>query len=453
MEKSMNSTFSSFDLDGLEPDISRSEHFTIRLWAKDEKMDEYSLLVDLSLSLRSLQFVGKSLEAFHHPLPQNCILLHLSDGIYTSFTDMASETQGLLKKRSHSRDVLGSSFDSLLQLANLDECIQDAFKARSKLEAEINALLSDRSAQSGQSERFTEHEQQYSTIRKDVHVEQRSIAHITRRRHDIRQGLQARRAAVADGKKAQLSTLEHEARIEKAAKLSRAGIADVSIRSQGQLKRVCKSLMTIFPIEPVKNKTLHFTIRLIHLPNSVFDDTNRDEIAAALGFTSQLVHQLSLYLSIPLPYPIEPNASESFIRDSISVALVQRKFPLHPTNVAYKFEYGVFLLNKNIEFMMNRLGLRVLDIRHTLPNLKYLLFVLTAGTGETPARKAGGIRGLLGGRAPSLSRRGSEESVLSQSNEIAGKGHPAHASRGGLVKEKDALKGLPYRRRLLRDGT
>ena len=62
---------------------------------------------------------------------------------------------------------------------------------------------------------------------------------------------------------------------------------------------------------------------------------------------------------------------------------------------------------------MNKAGLRVLDIRHTLPNLKYLLYVLTAGSGELPVRKAGGVRGLLdGGRlALAISRSGSEESV------------------------------------------
>lgn len=74
----------------------------------------------------------------------------------------------------------------------------------------------------------------------------------------------------------------------------------------------------------------------------------------------------------------------------------------------------MFLLNKDIEFLLNKQGLRVLDIRHTLPNLKYLLYVLTAGTSDIPARKAGGIRGLLPGRlTPSVSRRGSESSVES----------------------------------------
>ena len=68
---------------------------------------------------------------------------------------------------------------------------------------------------------------------------------------------------------------------------------------------------------------------------------------------------------------------------------------------------------------MARQGLKMLDVRHTLPNVKYLLYVLTAGSTDVPARKAGGVRGLLragegvGGGTPMscLSRRESEDSV------------------------------------------
>ena len=111
------------------------------------------------------------------------------------------------------------------------------------------------------------------------------------------------------------------------------------------------------------------------------------------------------------------------------MSIAQRRYPLHPTSVAYKFEYGVFLLNKDIEFLMCKAGLRVLDIRHTLPNLKYLLYVLTAGSGELPARKAGGVRGLVGVRLPlSVSRKGSEESVQDQK---------AYMKRGSLDSRRN----------------
>jgi hypothetical protein len=80
--------------------------------------------------------------------------------------------------------------------------------------------------------------------------------------------------------------------------------------------------------------------------------------------------------------------------------------------VRYRFEYGVFLLNKDIEILSNELRLRVVDVRHTLPNLKYLLYVATAGKGELPRRKEGGIKGLLR-QDGVMSRKGSVDSTSS----------------------------------------
>ena len=125
---------------------------------------------------------------------------------------------------------------------------------------------------------------------------------------------------------------------------------------------------------------------------------------------------------------------------------------------------------------MAKVGLRMLDIRHTLPNLKYLLYVLTAGTGELPARKAGGVRGLVGrvgslNSTPSISRRGSNESLGSQSSYV-GKfnggvavpvpvpvpGNKEQEKRAAdldpedpFVSKSPRAKTMPFRSSLLRD--
>jgi len=70
------------------------------------------------------------------------------------------------------------------------------------------------------------------------------------------------------------------------------------------------------------------------------------------------------------------------IRDGISAMVGPRMFPLFSKGVdTYRFEYGVFLLNKDIELLMADRDLRALDMRHTLPNLKNLLLTLTDGEG------------------------------------------------------------------------
>ena len=50
----------------------------------------------------------------------------------------------------------------------------------------------------------------------------------------------------------------------------------------------------------------------------------------------------------------------------------------------------------------------MVDQRHTLPNLKYLLTVLTAGKGDLPVRKKGGAKVLENGRV-SEQKRASEQ--------------------------------------------
>jgi len=454
MANSMNPSFSFFDLDSFTASIARSDHLILRVWSKTELMDDYRTLIELHVNMRSLQFIGRSLENFHHPLPENCVLLHLSDGIYTSFTDLPAEAPHqppLTAAMKATVPVQAASFDSLLKLANIDDVVQDALRTRAKIEADINRLLAQMPQAEDALSRLSSQREKTRSAKRAQEAERKNLENATKAKSELNSSLQSRRDVVRTLPRIQQKTHERCKKVDAELRKLQKELGSLEEISQGQIRRISTSLLQAFPIEPLKNKALQFTVRNIHLPNSAYSDTNRDEIAAALGYTAQLVYRLSLYLSIPLPYPIEPHESNAFICDDISAGIAQRQYPLQPSGATYKFEYGVFLLNKDIEFLMNRCGLRMMDIRHTLPNLKYLMFVLTAGSGELPDRKVGGIRGLLRGRlTPNMSRRDSEESVTSQ------------ASTGLSQEEKtddmeDAFngpvraKGLPYRKSMLRD--
>lgn len=455
IEHSMNPSFSLFDLDSALADMTRSDEFVLRVWAKNELADEYLILVEISVNLRSLQFLGRSLENFQHPLPENCVLFHLSDGIYTSFTNLPGEGQhqpAQTPAMKSMKPVSASSFDALLKLSNLDEVIQDALRTRAKLEADINKLLANMPPAEDALSHLSSQREDSKNAKKACEHERKQIEHMKRMKDDTIASLRSRRQLIpaSSGTQANLSSLIHKQAVS--TETVRKEIDSQTELSNSQLRRIITSLTRIFPIEPIKSRTLQFTIRNIHLPNSSFSDTNSDEIAAALGFTAQLIHSLSLYLSVPLPYRIIPNGSESLINDDISAGIAQRQFPLYPSGAAYKFDYGVFLLNKDIEFLMNRSGLRAMDIRHTLPNLKYLCFVLTAGDGELPDRKAGGVRALLRGRGsvtPEMSRRNSEESVTSamSDSKLAEKEKDEDDVFAGSLR----ARALPYRRSMLRD--
>ena len=203
---------------------------------------------------------------------------------------------------------------------------------------------------------------------------------------------------------------------------------------------------------------LAFRICGIPLPNTDYDPTSssstEDSLSAALGYVAHLADLLQYYLSVPLPYPLTPFGSRSSVRDDISLLPdtsmssstvtsyatssskhtnpasgsgggtttarqryyqrhQQRDFPLFLRGGAtaqYRFDYAWFLLNKDIEALFAAAGrhllpggspIRVVDLRHTLPNLKYLLYVCTAGSDDVPERKRGGVRGLWAGRMKS----------------------------------------------------
>ncbi|KAE8380858.1 UV radiation resistance protein and autophagy-related subunit 14-domain-containing protein [Aspergillus bertholletiae] len=442
-----NPSFRSFDLNICGPLVSRSDNFTLKLWVKTAAMEEYILLVELQLHLQSLQFLGKSLDSFHQPLPSNSVLFHFADGVYGNLTDLPPVWVPLpvqAPKTSDKNALPTSSYDALMRLANLDECIQDALITREKLETQISSILESNQKALAVTSEASRARDKVALTKQAVVLERKQLRLTRKRKEELIASLRARREAMARGRQTQDRARSHlpdaQEKLHSSAKLLEKEAAD----SKGQIRRISEDLSAIYPIEPIPDKPLAFTIAGIALPNSHFIDIHRDAVAAALGYTAHLVYLLSFYLSVTIPYPINPYLSSSLIQDPISVSLPQRTYPLYPVNVHYRFEYGVFLLNKNIEFLLNKQGLRVLDIRQTLPNLKYLLYVLTAGTAEIPARKAGGVRGLLPGRlTPSMSRRGSEDSVAYSESNLPRKMMGSLVKSNGDVALDKGKKSIP----------
>ncbi|KAF9456802.1 hypothetical protein BDZ94DRAFT_1203773 [Collybia nuda] len=154
-------------------------------------------------------------------------------------------------------------------------------------------------------------------------------------------------------------------------------------------------LSAIFPIELLSPPDLLYTILDVPLPIPLtasdpgppltllsHKDVTEDVVATSLGYAAQVVQLLAAYLGKGLVYPVTCVGSRSLIRDGISAMVGPRMFPLFSKGVdTYRFEYGVFLLNKDIEMLMADRDLHALDMRHTLPNLKNLLLTLTDGDG------------------------------------------------------------------------
>lgn len=286
-----------------------------------------------------------------------------------------------------------STFDELMRLLNLDDCIQDALATREKLASQISSLLDKQKEDRQLLQSAAQAQDSLAATNRAVGTVQKQIKAAQTRRSELQASLRARRDAIRSGTLSQEKCQSHlnSARSNLASHVSLHQEAQRDLA--GQIRRICEDILQIYPIESVPQKALSFNIHGLPLPNATSPSLDPATAAAALGHVAHVTQLLSLYLSAALPYPVTPYGSFSTIYDPISISLqseAARTFPLYQKGaVTYRFEYGVFLLNSDIELLMSTQGIRIVDLRHTLPNLKYLLTVLTSGKGELPARKGG----------------------------------------------------------------
>lgn len=429
-----NFNFLFFDLSHRGPNVTRSSIVTVKVWAKRPVggHPDWFLHQEAVVDLRCLNFLGT---LTGQRLPPNALIFHLHDGVYSL------DLPGKPPRPREGPTLLTSSYSSLMKLATLDASIQDALATQEHVTAQINDIL----GQQPKDEAPMAQEKVKLGHRYITQVN-RSLKAARRRRDDLQASLKARRDAIAAGREAQAHAETDIANAREKLADARALLAATQQQIRGQRRRICGDLASIFPITPSPSgAVLAFDICGLPLPNTTYDSASSrpaddDRLSAALGLVALLTHHLQFYLSVPLPYPITPYGSRSTIRDDISLladssattrsivtsssssshpaarrSLIHtspsssashpaRDFPLYlprggSTAAHFRFDYAWFLLNKDIESLCAAQSLRVVDIRHTLPNLKYLLYICSAGPDDdVPARKRGGVRGLWAGR-------------------------------------------------------
>eukprot|EP00126_Sphaerothecum_destruens_P008133 Sdes_comp20100_c0_seq6m13096 len=130
-------------------------------------------------------------------------------------------------------------------------------------------------------------------------------------------------------------------------------------------------MMKLFPPHWGK-KRLPFLLFFFLLPNQY-------KIHHDCSFVAQIISLISRYRKIPLRYPVVCMSSRSYIYDLIPIKHSNPIFPLFVKGVERpRLEYGIFLLNKNIEQLLNEVGLPILDSRGIIQNL--LLYIKTCSS-------------------------------------------------------------------------
>ncbi|KAI9144070.1 UV radiation resistance protein and autophagy-related subunit 14-domain-containing protein [Paraphysoderma sedebokerense] len=206
---------------------------------------------------------------------------------------------------------------------------------------------------------------------------------------------------------------------------NRDSLQDVLIETYKYQAELVKELMEIYPIVQCGPEAVDYSIRGIPVPNSDFSSSPPDStISTALFYISHFTHLLSHILSVPLRYPITMLSSRSTVTDSTSYE--SQTYPLYLKNQdLYKFEYAVFLLNKNIEGLVNERGMNVLDLRNTLGNLKMVVDSVLGFKGDRRhGRKSGSGYGTeLGRISPYISPLSTSPSSSSHSSSLFSHAH------------------------------
>ncbi|KAI8983346.1 UV radiation resistance protein and autophagy-related subunit 14-domain-containing protein [Trametes punicea] len=313
----------------------------------------------------------------------------LEGGLESTLTNpVLSDADGRQSRRK--RTVKSATFQDILKLINLQACIVDTEQSLGEVVREVDKMVVHNEVGILLRE-ISEREAWVSELKEQrSKVEQNSQelrSRIEARREDIRR----RREVLALARQAHDEDLVAASQFQETISQERARLS--SLRSMLPIIRsnLISIVSFIYPIELVSPPDLLFTILDVPLPIPLgatdpapplslpgHKEVTEDGVATALGYAAQVVQLLAAYLGHRLVYPVTCVGSRSMIKDGISAMVGPRNFPLFSKGVdTYRFEYAVFLLNKDIEMLMTERNLRALDMRHTLPNLKNLLLTLT----------------------------------------------------------------------------
>ncbi|XP_066555630.1 UV radiation resistance-associated gene protein [Amia ocellicauda] len=369
---SLNPTWRSLDF-GMLPDLldMSVSCFVVRIWGG--RREQYQLLIEWKVNLDGLRYTGQQIRSRN----SNEIIFGLNDGYYAAHYDQRDHSER--KKNSLlqvDQSAVRNSYSvfSLLRLHTTQRAIKQTQMTVHKIGKEIEEKLR-RTADSTDKKKERECIQlRIGVLRNELERQRKALGRELETRQKENTLLQKKEEAFSN--KHQSLEMEKESLTEQQKECTAK--RELFLKTNAQLTFRCRQLLTelsyIYPID-VNNQT-DYVICGVKLPNSEdFQAKDDGSVAVALGYTAHLVLMISCFLQIPLRYPVIHKGSRSSIKDTITDKLTEkeREFPLYPRGERFQFEYGVYLLNKNIAQLRYQHGLSTPDLRQTLPNLKNFL--------------------------------------------------------------------------------
>uniref|UniRef100_A0A672YXX8 C2 domain-containing protein n=1 Tax=Sphaeramia orbicularis TaxID=375764 RepID=A0A672YXX8_9TELE len=371
---SLNPTWRSLDF-GMLPDLldTSVSCFVVRIWGGQD--EQYQLLIEWKVNLDGLRYTGQQIRS-RNP---NEIIFGLNDGYYSA--DFDHKDQSERKKNSQlqvDQSSVRNSYSvfSLLRLHTAQRAIKQTQVTVQRIGKEIEEKLRTTASCTERKKERECMQLRIAVLRSELERQTKALGRETDLRQKERAQLQKKgtenrfivRLLHLDFKKESLTKLQKECTAKR----------EQFLKSNAQLTFRCRQLLSelsyIYPIDVV-TKLFVITVIFFFFLNLCPAAKDDGSVAVALGYTAHLVLMISCFLQIPLRYPVIHKGSRSSIKDTITDRLSEkeREFPLYPRGERFHFEYGVYLLNKNIAQLRYQHGLTTPDLQQTLPNLKNFL--------------------------------------------------------------------------------
>ncbi|XP_029458011.1 UV radiation resistance-associated gene protein [Rhinatrema bivittatum] len=370
VKDSLNPTWRSLDF-GIMPDRldTSVSCFVVRIWGG--KKEHYRMLIEWKVNLDGLKYLGQQI----HARNPNEIIFGLNDGFYGASFEHKDHVD--TQRNSHlqvDQNSVRNSYDvfSLLRLHRTQCAIKQTQVTVQKIGRQIEEKLRLTSTSNELKKESECLQLKILVLQNELERQKKALGREVELLHKEHKTLQGKgNAFEAQHQRLQMQKESlNEQRKECTAK------RELFLKTNAQLTIRCRQLLSelsyIYPND--MNDQKDYFICGVKLPNSEdFQAKDDGSIAVALGYTAHLVSMISFFLQMPLRYPIIHKGSRSAIKDNINDKLTEkeREFPLYPKGgEKLQFDYGVYLLNKNIAQLRYQHGLGTPDLRQTLPNLK-----------------------------------------------------------------------------------
>ncbi|XP_070799090.1 UV radiation resistance-associated gene protein isoform X1 [Pituophis catenifer annectens] len=371
IKNSLNPTWRSLDF-GLMPDRldTSVSCFVVRIWGG--KNDTYRLLIEWKVNLDGLKYLGQQI----HARSPNEIIFGLNDGYYGALYERKGVSE-IQKNLQVDPNCVRNSYDvfSLLRLHRAQCAIKQTQVTVQKIGREIEEKLRLTSTSNELKKESECLQLKILVLQNELERQKRALGREVALLHKEQTALLERGKEFEEEHSKLLSDKEPLQELRKECTAKREQFLKTNAQLTIRRRQLLSELSCIYPIDT--NDQEDYLICGVKLPNSEnFQAKDDGSIAVALGYTAHLVSMISYFLQVPLRYPIIHKGSRSAIKDNINDKLTEkeREFPLYlKGGEKLQFDYGVFLLNKNIAQLRYQHGLGTPDLRQTLPNLKNFL--------------------------------------------------------------------------------